>query len=101
MGDAVHDNAPPPAEADLQLHLLPVGMLADAPARRHRLKAHGDPVEAGAARKEHGVGMTVGGHGLPVWRPLSRLHDDGPTAHRLGWIHGPKLICTRPSGLAR
>ena len=74
---AVDHDAAAAAEADLQLDLLAVRVLANAPAGRDGLEAHGEAVEAGAAGKERGIGVAIGGDGLPVGRALARLHDDG------------------------
>src|SRR5262249_56807275 len=43
---AIDHDPPAAAEADLQLHLLAVRVLADTPARRHALAAHGEAIEA-------------------------------------------------------
>ena len=61
MAHPVHHRASAAAEADLQLDLVAVGMLAHAAARGDGLKAHGVAREAGAGRIELRVGVTVGG----------------------------------------
>ena len=88
MRDAVDHDPPLPAEADLQLDLLAVRVLADAASRRDGLKAHGEAVEPGAAGKERGISMPVGRHRLPVRRSLAWLHDNSASANRLGLAHG-------------
>src|SRR5436309_4060800 len=83
MAHAVDDDPAPAAEADLELHLVAVGMLADAPARRDGLVAHRQAIEARVARMELRVGVAAGRDRLPVRRTLVGLHDDGMAPDRV------------------
>src|SRR5205814_5565327 len=80
MRGAVDHDVARAAEADLQLDLIAMGVLAHTPSGRDGLIAHRERAEPRARGKERGIGVTVGGHGLPVRRPLARLDDDGATA---------------------
>src|SRR5262249_27544813 len=74
MFRAVDHDPPAAAEADLQLHLLAVRVLANTPAGRHALEAHGETIEAGARRIQRGIGMAIGGDGVAGGWGHSPLH---------------------------
>src|SRR5262245_43587559 len=104
---AVDHDPPAAAEADLQLYLLAVRVLANAPAGRHALEAHGETIEAGARWIQRGIGMAIGGNGLPVGWALSRLHDNGASSDRFAHAHGwlltalPRDLLTPPPIFSR
>jgi hypothetical protein len=91
VADAVDHDAPGAPEAHLQFDLTPVGVLANVRPRGHRLKAHAEAVIACVRRVELGVGVAIGGDGLPVRDAVLRLHDDGVASDRLGVAHGGLL----------
>ena len=85
---AVHHRAALAAEADLQLDLIAMRVLAHAATGGDGLEAHRMPWETGEGGVELGIGVAVGGDGLPVGRPVFRLHDHRASA---GLIH--LVIC--------
>src|SRR6185295_10900393 len=77
---AVHHHAALASEADLQLDLVAVRVLAHAAAGGDGLEAHREPGEPGAGGVELRIGVAVGGDGLPVGGPILRLHDHRASA---------------------
>src|SRR5437867_8890302 len=71
MAHAVHDHAPAPAEADLQLDLVAVRVFAHTAARRDGLVAHREVVVAGVS---FGSAWPLAGTGC---------QNDAPS---VGWI---------------
>src|SRR5262245_62049778 len=77
------DHAPSTAEADLELDLVTMRVLADPTARRDGLVAHRQTLEPRYRGMERRVRVAVGGDGLPEGRPGSGLDHDGVASHRL------------------
>src|SRR5215831_19163374 len=88
MAHAVDNHAPPAAEADLQLDLIAVRVLAHAAPRRDGLIAHREVAVAGVRRRELRVRVAVGGHGLPEGVALVRLNDGRAASRGFEWAHG-------------
>src|SRR5687768_7496685 len=86
MPRTIDHHVAPSAEADLQLDLIAVRVLAHAAPGRDGLVAHRELTEPRVLRIELRIGVPVGGHRLPVRRTFVRLHDDTATA-RLDVAH--------------
>src|SRR5262249_34443035 len=86
VAHAIDHRPPGSAEADLQLDLVTVRVLAHAAARRDGLKAHSATGEPGARRVEPRIGMAIGRNGLPVRRAILRLRNDGTSSDAVGLI---------------
>src|SRR5262249_13850312 len=91
-GLAVDDDVTAAAEADLELQLVGVRVLAATTTGRDGRVAHRGPAEARISRRQDGIRVTTGRDRLPVRRAFARLDDDGMArAHVLTMV-------TLPSG---
>src|SRR5262249_40201467 len=81
MAHAVDDHPALPPEADLQLDLVAMRVLAHAAPGRDGLVAHRELAVARVRGRELGIGMAVGGHRLPEGVALAGL-DHGRAASR-------------------
>src|SRR4029453_16236695 len=97
LGALDEDPALPP-EADLELDLIAVRVLAHAAAGRNGLVAHREPVKARPVRGERGIGVTVRRNRLPERRPGAGLHHDGVSADALRCGHRSLLVENRRLG---
>src|SRR5215813_8075456 len=98
---AVHHDVAAAAEADLQLDLIAVRVLAHPAAGRDGLITHRQRGEARQVRRELRIGVTVGGDRLPVRWALVRLNDDRVPTRPLTRAHDslrPASVPQPPGG---